>query len=100
MTLLLAKYHDVTYFAIIGFVLGSIFVLFFNFDIFNYYRVWANPDLSDLLKIHQLLPMWIEMIIGLAVLVGCAFLSYLLVIAQRKHALKEKESNNEELPQG
>lgn len=100
MNILLKKWRHETFFAIIGFISGSILVLFFNFDIFNYYRVWANPDLSDLLKIHQLLPMWIEMIIGLAVLVGCAFLSYLLVRAQRKHALEEKESNNEKLPQG
>ena len=41
--------------------------------------------------------MWLEIIIGLAVLVACAFLSYLLVRAQRKRALEEKETANEEL---
>ena len=66
MNILLKKWRHETFFAIIGFISGSILVLFFNFDIFNYYRVWANPDLSDLLKIHQLLPMWIEMIIGVS----------------------------------
>ena len=100
MNILLKKWRHETFFAIIGFISGSILVLFFNFDIFNYYRVWADPNLSDLLKIHQLLPMWLEIIIGVIVMAGSAVLSYLLVRAQRKHALKEKESNNEELPQG
>ena len=100
MNILLKKWRHETFFAIIGFISGSILVLFFNFDIFNYYRVWADPSLSDLLKIHQLLPMWLEIIIGVIVMAGSAFLSYLLVRAQRKHALEEKESNNEELPQG
>ena len=100
MNILLKKWRHETFFAIIGFISGSILVLFFNFDIFNYYRVWADPNLSDLLKIHQLLPMWLEIIIGVVVMIGCAALSYLLVRVQRKHALEEKESNNEELPQG
>ena len=44
--------------------------------------------------------MWLEILIGVIVLAGAAFLSYLLVRAQRKHVLEEKESNeNEELPQ-
>lgn len=100
MNILLSKWRHATFFVIIGFIAGSILVLFFNFDIFNYYRVWSDQSLSDLLKIHQLLPMWLEIVIGIIVLVGAAFLSYLLVRAQRKHALIEKESNeNEELPQ-
>jgi len=100
MNILLKKWRHETFFVIIGFIAGSILVLFFNFDIFNYYRVWADNSLSDLLKIHQLLPMWLEILIGLFVLIGAAALSYLLVRAQRKHALEEKENNNEELPQG
>ena len=100
MNILLNKWRHATFFVIIGFIAGSILVLFFNFDIFNYYRVWSDQSLSDLLKIHQLLPMWLEILIGIIVLVGAAFLSYLLIRAQRKHALEEKESNkNEELPQ-
>jgi putative membrane protein len=100
MNILLNKWRHGTFYVIIGFIAGSILVLFFNFDIFNYYRVWSDQSLSYLLKIHQLLPMWLEIVIGVIVLAGAAFLSYLLVRAQRKHALEEKESNeNEELPQ-
>ena len=91
MKLLLNKCRKQTFFTIIGFIAGSIPVLFFNFNIFNYYKVWADPSLGDALKIHQLLPMHIEMIIGFVVLALCAFLSYLLVRAQGKQIAKPQE---------
>ena len=96
MNILLKKCRKETFFAIIGFISGSIFVLFFNFDIFNYYRVWSNQDLSDALKIHQLLPMWLEILIGIVVLALCAFLSYRLVVAQCKRAEPEKQEDEPE----
>ena len=97
MNILLKKWRKETFFAIIGFIAGSIFVLFFNSNIVNYYRVWMDANLGDALKIHPVLPMWLEMIIGFAALALCAFLSYRLVVAQRKRA--ELEKNDEELPQ-
>ena len=101
MNILLRKWRHETFFVIIGFIAGSILVLFFNFDIFNYYKVWADNSLSNDLNIHQLLPMWLEILIGVIVLASAAFLSYLLVRAQRKHALEAKENNeNEGIPQG
>ena len=42
--------------------------------------------------------MWLEIIIGILVLALCAFLSYRLVVAQRKRAQLEVKEN-EELPQ-
>ena len=97
MNILLKKWRKETFFAIIGFIAGSIFVLFFNSNIVDYYRVWADPSLGDGLKIHPVLPMWLEMIIGFVALALCAFLSYRLVVAQRKRA--ELEKKDEELPQ-
>ena len=97
MNILLKKWRKETFFAIIGFIAGSIFVLFFNSNIVNYYRVWMDINLGDALKIHPVLPMWLEMIIGFAALALCAFLSYRLVVAQRKRA--ELEKKDEELPQ-
>ena len=41
--------------------------------------------------------MWLEIIIGAVVLAGSAFLSYLLVKAQRKHAQIEEEPTCEEV---
>ena len=90
MTLLLKKWRKQTFYTIIGFIGGSVFVLFFNHEIYNYYRVWAG---QAVLGIDQIMPMWLEMIVGFLVLAICAFLSYLLVRYQRKKsqlAVKEE----------
>lgn len=86
MTVLLAKYPNETYFAIIGFILGSILVLFFNFDIFNYYLNWAGVAVEGV-KINPIMPIYIEIPVGLVILGVSAFLSYLLV----KHNRVEQE---------
>jgi putative membrane protein len=95
MNLLLEKYRTRTFFTIIGFVLGSIVILFFNYDIFNYYRVWIDPTLGDTYNIHPLMPFYFEMLIALVVLVGTAILSYLLIKAQRKHQLEVEQEVRE-----
>ena len=81
MNVLLKNHRKDTYFTIIGFISGSVFVLFFNFEIFNYYQAWAGQNIAN---IDQIMPMWLEMIVGFVVLALCAFLSYLLVRYQRK----------------
>ena len=87
MNILLKKYRKDTYFTIIGFISGSVFVLFFNYEIFNYYEAWAGKNVAN---IDQIMPMWLEMIVGFLVLALCAFLSYLLVRYQRKKAQLEE----------
>ena len=96
MTVLLKKWRKETFFTIIGFISGSILVLFCNSNIVSYYRVWANPTLGDAFTIHPVLPMWLEIIIGLLVLALCAFLSYRLVVAQRKRASMEQIDDGNE----
>ena len=86
MTLLLKKWRKQTFFTIIGFIGGSVFVLFFNHEIYDYYRVWAG---QTIVGIDQLMPMWLEMIVGFLVLTISAFLSYLLVRYQRKKLASE-----------
>ena len=88
MTLLLKKWRKQTFFTIIGFIGGSVFVLFFNHEIYNYYKVWAGQTIEG---IEQIMPMWLEMIIGFLVLAGSAFASYMLVRAQRKRAALENQ---------
>ena len=88
MNVLLRKWRKETFFTIIGFISGSVFVLFFNLEIFNYYRVWAGENIEN---ISQIMPMWLEMIIGFIVLAGCAFASYQLVRVQRKKATLEQQ---------
>ncbi len=95
MNILLKKWRKETFFVIIGFIGGSILVLFANSNIVDYYRVWAGKTIEG---INPVLPMWLEIIIGVVVLALCAFLSYLLVVAQRKRAALEVKEN-EELPQ-
>ena len=100
MNILLRKCRKETFFVIIGFIAGSILVLFANSNIVDYYQTWANPAYGEdpKVNIHPVLPMWLEIIIGVVVLALCAFLSYRLVVAQRKRAALEVKEN-EELPQ-
>ena len=52
--------------------------------------------MGDVFKIHPVLPMWLEIIIGVLVLALCAFLSYRLVVAQRKRATTEENEDGNE----
>ena len=97
MNILLKKCRKETFFVIIGFIAGSILVLFANSNIVDYYQTWANPAYGDNpnVNIHPVLPMWLEIITGVLVLALCAFLSYRLVVAQRKRATLEVKENEE-----
>ena len=81
MSKLLSAHPHITYYAIIGFILGSIVVLFFNYDIFNYYKVWAGQTIE---KITPIMPFYVELPVGIVVLLISAFLSYLFVKHHRK----------------
>ena len=96
MNVLLSKFRYQTFYTIIGFIAGSIFVLFFNHEIYQYYQVWANPSLAEIYGISQIMPMYLEIIIGLVVLLISGTLSYLLVKSQRKRALEEQNKPIEE----
>ena len=89
MNVLLRKWRKETFFTIIGFIAGSVFVLFFNLEIYNYYRAWAGVHIDN---VDQLMPMWAEMIVGFVVLALCAIGSYQLVRMQRKKAALEQEA--------
>ena len=93
MTLLLKKFRNNTFFTIIGFIGGSILVLFFNYQIYSYYLHWAGKPTIEV--INPVLPMWLEMLIGFIVLAVCAVGSYLLVRLERKNR-KELETNKEQ----
>ena len=95
MTILLKKHRNSTFFAIIGFILGSICILFFNYNIYQYYLVWGGATIE---KINPVLPMAAEIPIGIAVMLACAAGSYLLVRAERKasKAKQEEEKRSDE----
>lgn len=91
MTVLLRKSKESTFFGIIGFILGSIVVLFFNYESVNYYKYWLGMSLPEYVKVNPYLPWWVELLIGLAIAGAAAFGSYQLVRAQRKHNEEIKE---------
>ena len=82
MTRLLQNHRDSTFFTIIGFISGSILVLFFNYDIFQYYLVWAGQSIKG---INPILPMYAEMGYAFVIFIACAYGSYLLVKLERKN---------------
>lgn len=92
MTFLLRKYHDGTFFAIIGFIGGSILVLFFNYDIFHYYLNWAGVQVANT---NPVLPIYLEIPIGIIVLLGCMVGSYFLVRLERKKQAQSEENKEE-----
>lgn len=84
MKILFAKYKLITYYGIIGFVIGSLVSLYINGDIMAYYNNWANPIFNTWM------PMWAELVVGIILLALGTFASYMLVRYSRKH--KESEA--------
>jgi len=87
MSYLLAKHRITTYFGIIGFIIGSLFVLHFNYEIYNYYLNWAGQDFPN---INPVLPMYLEIILGIAALILATLGSYQIVKYQRKMHLESQ----------
>ncbi len=92
MTRLLANHHDSTFFGIIGFILGSLVVLFLNYEIFNYYKVWGGAVIEN---VTPKLPIYAEIPIGIVVLALAAALSYYLVRKQRQIQNEKRGSRGE-----
>ena len=97
MTRLLQNHRDSTFFTIIGFISGSILVLFFNYQIFQYYKFWAGAPVVE--KIQPILSMYSEIPLGLVILIVCAVGSYMLVELERKNHTQEEEKKESELIQ-
>ena len=76
---LIEKHRAITYFAIFGFIIGSIGVLFFNSDIFKYYISWSNGTQIGLKP-------YIEILIGL----GAGILAFII----SRYLIKKSLKNN------
>lgn len=82
MSFLLEKYHDVTFYGIIGFVVGSVVALFLNNDIWKYYLKWGSGEELFIKK-------EVEIPLGIALLITFVVLSFLLTKLEEKYANKE-----------
>ena len=83
MQYLLSKYHHATFYAIIGFVVGSVIALFFNFEIYEYYLVWAKGS-------YIFMPLYIEIPVGIVLLGLAIFGSYKLSKLQERYSIEEQ----------
>lgn len=92
---LLDKHHDSTFFVIIGFIIGSTISLFVNNDIYQYYLLWAGkPSTHDMMP---WMPMYIEIPLGVILLVGGAIGSYMLTKYSLKAAPEQAETEEEKI---
>jgi len=88
LSYLMKKYRVASYYAVIGFIFGSLFSLYFNNQIVPYYQMWANPSASS---IKPWFTMSVEMIIAGVLLVVGFLISYLIVRLGRKSKIKQEE---------
>lgn len=71
MSILLNKFRTMTFYGIIGFIIGSTITLFYNNEIVNYYKIWANGN-------YIFIPMVAEIIIGIVLFIVGAIGVYFL----------------------
>lgn len=84
MNLLLSRFHDVTFFGILGFVIGSTIALFLNYEIWSYYVNWSNGGQGFIQK-------EIEIPLGIALFIISVIGSYLLVRYENKKLKQQQE---------
>ena len=86
MGYLLNKHHDICFYSIIGFIIGSTVALYLNKDIYSYYLVWGGTTVDG---IKHLLQWYIEVPVGILLGVISSFGAYLLV----KKSRTQKQTN-------
>ena len=86
MGFLLKKYHNATFFGIIGFIIGSTVTLFVNNKIWVYYQTWS-----------EVVPMWLEILLGGILFVIGLVGTYLLIRHYRKHKDTKPELEQENI---
>ena len=89
MSKLFEKHRIATYYTIIGFIIGSFFVLFFNYQIWQYYLAWGGKQIEG---INQTMAQGMEIPVGILLIGIFGFFSYMMVRAQ--YNLQNKENKN------
>ena len=85
MSFLLNKHRVITFYAIVGFILGSTVTLFYNYQIVGYYNHWGTNTL----------PVWAELLISLVLFTGAIIGAYQLVRLGRKAKANEQQEQVE-----
>lgn len=78
MSYLLHKHRRITFYGIIGFIIGSTIALFCNYEIVTYYQMWAAGN-------QGYMPMWLEILIGVILFAAGVVCTYLIGWYSRKH---------------
>lgn len=84
MSFFLKNFKTATFFGILGFIVGSTLTLFFNYEIIEYYKNWANGK-------YVFMPMWVEILLGSLLLILGSVSSYFLSNMNNKNT---NEVNN------
>ncbi|MCD8195292.1 MAG: DUF368 domain-containing protein [Coprobacillus sp.] len=84
MSIFLKHWRVGTYYAIIGFVAGSLVTLFYNNNIVEYYQMWASGSQGSV-------SMTVEIIIGVALLMVSIVIGYLLITLYRRRVKINEE---------
>ncbi len=84
MSLFLKRWRLGTYYAIIGFVSGSLVTLFYNNNIVEYYKMWSSGGQGSL-------SMSVEIILGVSLFMVSIVIGYLLITLYRRRVKVNEE---------
>ncbi|MCD8204294.1 MAG: DUF368 domain-containing protein [Coprobacillus sp.] len=88
MAVLLSHWRVATYYLIIGFCAGSIPVMFYNSNVYEYYLMWAGGG-------EGCMSMWAEIGLGIGLFIVSIALGYLFIVLYH-HSKKKDEAKLEE----
>ncbi|MCD8195290.1 MAG: DUF368 domain-containing protein [Coprobacillus sp.] len=88
MAFLLSRWRVAIYYLIIGFVAGSIAVIFYTNDIYQYYMMWASGG-------QGAIPMLDEIRMGIVLFLASIAIGYYIIVWYRKTNAKKEEQKLE-----
>lgn len=96
LNLLFTKNRKATFFPIVGLSAGAILSIFFNPDIYQVYKIWADPSLKANSDYASALGMPIDLSLGIVLLIVGFGLSFALYLYQKKHDEQQLKLENKQ----
>ncbi len=84
MAYLLSRWRVAIYYLIIGFVAGSIAVLFYTNDVYQYYMMWASGGQGSVAMLD-------EIRMGIVLFLSCTVIGYYIIVQYRRVNAKKAE---------